>query len=111
MKRVSFEVAKYIKKIGYPQDIWKYSWFYNEDGELLNISNTGYYEIPAPTYMEVWLQLWREKRKCIEIIFSEDEDGWTFMQNPSPCDCGLYQDPEDAIIAAIEYLVTNKLNK
>lgn len=67
--------------------------------------------IAAPTYLEVWIWLWREKKKCIDIVFSEDEDGWTFMQNPSPCDCGLYQDPEEAIISAINYLVDNNLIK
>lgn len=65
----------------------------------------------APTYIEVWLWLWREKKKWIDVSFSLDEDGWTFMQNPSPCDCGLYSDPDEAIEAAIKYLVENNLIK
>lgn len=108
MKRVSFEVAKYLKEIGYPQEIWKYCWFYNESGELLNISITGYYGIPAPTYLEVWLWLWREKKIYIGLeAESYPHDG---MCVPSYIDAP-YSDPEDALIAAIEYLVNNKILK
>lgn len=67
--------------------------------------------IAAPTYLEVWLWLWKEKKKWIDVSFSLDEGNWTFMQDPSPCDCGLYNDPEEAIESAIKFLVDNDLIK
>ena len=141
MERVSFKVAKAIKEVGYPQDPncdkyvtepckGRYIWYtpnpdYTSKGddddlydfevgeyvdhEMYNVSVA--HSVVAPTYLEVWLWLWREKKKCIEVCFSLDEGNWTFMQNPSPCDCGLYNDPEEAVIAAIEYLVDANLIK
>lgn len=134
MERVSFKIAKALKEAGYPQNKsdYYYKTFYKDEeeccGEIVNtlVENTTKKDIrkdhtiissvifplinaPAPT--DVWLWLWREKKKDIDITFSADEGGWTFMQNPSPCDCGLYDDPEEAIIAAIDYLVDNKLIK
>lgn len=121
MKRVSFEVAKALKEAGYPQGNENMIYLtkpccgvnpgHITSWEVMSHRDIGKNFVVAPTYLEVWLWLWREKRKWIEIVFSEDEDGWTFMQNPSPCDCGLYNDPEEAIIAAIEHLVTNDLIK
>lgn len=67
----------------------------------------GILRLRRPTYVDVWFWLWRNKKKVIEPIFSEDEENrWTFRQDPSPCDCGLYDDPEDAIIKAIDWLRT-----
>lgn len=116
MKRVSFKVAEAIKKAGYPQELKEGTIFYCENG-LKDKYDSELYELFDPMYcvcpfaMEVWLWLWREKKKWIDVSFSLDEGNWTFMQNPSPCDCGLYNDPEEAIIAAIEYLVENNLIK
>lgn len=110
MKIVSFKVAKALNEAGYPQAT---EYWYSKDGELCyslsDLDELGY--ISCPTYLSTWLWLWREKKKWIDVSFSLDEDNWTFMQDPSPCDCGLYTDPEEAIIAAIEYLVENKLLK
>lgn len=115
MKRVSFAVAKAIKEAGYPQDIYNMEFYYAENG-LIWVYDPETYETlddaiycVCPLVMDVWLWLWREKKKDIDITFSTDEGGWTFMQNPSPCDCGLYNDPEEAIEAAIKYLVDNDL--
>ena len=111
MERVSFKIAKALKEAGYPQ-LRADSSYGVIDGELFNfVGGDDDYLISAPYVMDVWLWLWREKKKDIDITFSADEGGWTFIQNPSPCDCGLYDDPEEAIIAAIDYLVDNKLIK
>lgn len=120
MKIVSFEEAKYLKEAGYPQGLSRF--LYNKDGykeagsllsryecEQLNLDTST--KIDAPYAVDVWFWLWREKKKWIDVSFSLDEGNWTFMQNPSPCDCGLYNDPEEAIIAAIEYLVDSDLIK
>ena len=111
MKKVSFKVAKAIKEAGYPQ-YGSCDEYYSQEGRRIDkFCDINKLIYPSPSYLEVWLWLWREKKKDIDIIFSADEGGWTFMQNPSPCDCGLYDDPEEAIIAAIEYLVNNNLIK
>lgn len=109
-KRVTFEVAKALKEAGYPQDIWKCSWFYSEDGELLNISNTGYYEIPAPTYLDVWLWLWRENRIPLELFYYNRDNEWYVLYD-NYHEMPLKNDPEEAIEAAIKYIVDNGLLK
>lgn len=112
LKIVTFEIAKVLKEAGYPQNLENTA-YYNEEGMLVKpyVFCGGKEIADTPTYIEVWLWLWREKKKWIDASFSLDEDNWTFMQNPSPCDCGLYPDPEEAIIKAIEYLVKNNLIK
>ena len=110
MERVSFEVAKYIKKIGYPQgymaDQRILPTYYGKNGKILKLplpsGDTITYH--APFYFEVWLWLWREKRKSISIIFNGDS--WESSEN-----CEDNEDLEAAVIAAIEYLVTNDLIK
>lgn len=88
MKRVSSEVAKYLKEVGYPQGIC-----YN----LL-------YEVDEPTYLEVQFWLWREKD--IRIVpgnltcFIWQDTEYTVIET-------AYSDPEEVIAAAIEYLVDN----
>lgn len=120
MKRVTFEIAKTIKDAGYPQDsqpITEIGWY--------NRARTYTKELPqfwegddtfvavAPTYLEVWLWLWREGRICLEIekLYAPE----SYIQRG--CVCGTEQcegfytpevaDPEEAIIAAITYLVDN----
>lgn len=114
-KRVSFEVAKAIKEAGYPQTINSISseW-YLPNGQLytsyidatipLREFHTMLAECIAPTYFEVWLWLWREKRKSIDIVFN----GYSWESSENCEDCN---DPEEAIIAAIEYLADNDLIK
>ena len=67
MKRVSFEVARSLKEAGYPQDIQE---VYKENGEYfvsyVKYSNT----FAAPTYLDVWLWLWREKR-FLKILITQ----------------------------------------
>lgn len=111
MKRVSFEVAKAIKEAGYPQE---YESFYSNDGELhVNMSyeyKTYMYKnqigYSAPTYFEVWLWLWQEKKIILELQ-CQIAVGWStpLLQNR------FFNNQEEAIEAAIEYLVENDLIK
>lgn len=104
MKRVSFEAAKSLKEAGYPQYGYCDS-YYDFDGHLVskfcNIKKLVY---PAPYVMEAWLWLWREKRISVDI---DCYNGfWSSDVNGTDCN-----DPEEAIIAAIEYLVEQNLIK
>lgn len=106
MKRVSFKTAKAIKEAGYkfipaPSSFFTNetnSWFDNEDDELYSL----------PFVLEVWLWLWREKRVNIHILNSEY---MIFMRDRTIGGCSVKDDPEEDIIAAIEYLVDNDLIK
>ena len=60
----------------------------------------------APTYLEVWLWLWREKGICIEI-----KDNLYHITAKVQNQRFHGEDPEEAIIAAIDYLVDNDLIK
>ncbi len=85
-KRVSYTVAKAIKEAGYPQ----------YENELEGVPKVLY----VPTYFDVWLWLWREKELTRMAIWDKIADIK-----------GNYFDPEEAIIAAIDYLVDNNLIK
>lgn len=113
MKRVSFNVAKAIKEAGYPQGQEEYA--YRSNGDIYIFENM-FEHIPdyccdAPTYMEVWLWLWREKKIKVSLelscrtLTSINADYWIGDID------AVFKDPEEAIIAAIEYLVTNDLIK
>lgn len=74
--------------------------------------------IAAPTYLEVWLWLWREKgiRFDIEDLWDAElsypERGCASNTNQLGGICTPeVSDPEKAIISAIEYLVENNLLK
>lgn len=136
MKKVSFKVAKAIKEAGYSQDCSNEYWIkFKNKPELLiikgdealdfyeNISDETdenyveeYYTVTE--YLEVWLWLWREKNIRFDV-----EDFWNAeLSYPERgCACNTNQlggictpevsDPEEAIIAAIEYIVENNLIK
>lgn len=104
MKRVSFEVAKALKEADYPQDEYGHHYYLN------GVSCYGVLEdnnIYAPTYLDVWLWLWREKKSIIQVLF----DGEWYCQSTTANQAFSSSDPEEAIIAAIEYLVDNNLIK
>lgn len=114
MKRVSFEVAKALKEAGCPQ--WSTEeandakLAYDCDGELWEIryfdqNPQDYYT--APTYLDVWLWLWREKGIKYEIVKS----GTHVLCKEEPYKFHYEKDPEEAIIAAVNYLVENNLIK
>lgn len=108
MKRVSFSVAKAIKEAGYPQEGPLY---YTSDGEpydwneIEEWDDKYYSKISAPTYLDVWLWLWREKKIAIEILHTNKQGWYADLMRDSN------SDPEDAIKNAIEYLVKNVLIK
>lgn len=119
MKRVSFEVAKAIKEAGYPQG-WKCDKHYclesegeygYQIGDLVSanaIHKNCLEAISAPTYLEVWLWLWRNKG--IEIL----PTGGIIYHGGKLGTKNLYNypnDPEESIVAAIDCLVENNLIK
>lgn len=108
MERVSFEVAKAIKKAGYPQECQRYQYTY--EGRLVDLVRAGgiCYGPKAPTYLEVWLWLWREKKIYfgIEAVSYPHEGTCLNDYQDIP-----YIDPEEAIESAIEYMVENNLIK
>lgn len=106
MKKISFNVAKVIKKAGYPQD---YTEFYYDYNRCVQRRTNCYVncQCVAPTFLEVWLWLWREKKIAIEADYSLQHGYWI---NGGICG-ESFEDPEDAIIAAINYLVDNDLIK
>lgn len=111
MKRVSFEVAKYIKEVGYPQDINVIDGYDIHGGETVIYSSSKKCEYIAPTYLDVWLWLWREKG----IYIKDTYDGavWVWgdkIKSPIYIEVQT-KDPEESIKRAIAYLVENKLLK
>lgn len=118
MKRCSFKIAKAIKDAGYPQELKEGTIFYCENG-LKDKYDSELYELFDPMYcvcpyiMEVWLWLWREKdMKLLFYPTYKEDSSYSYIQGLSiPFNKEEYNDPEVAIIAAIEYLVDNDLIK
>lgn len=134
MKQVSFKVAKAIKENGYPQWQTPYVYVIKEYnignatvavGEIMpNYGEDSNHICPLgefadiPTYLDVWLWLWREKniRFDIEDLWDAElsypERGCASNTNQLGGICTPeVSDPEEAIISAIEYLVDNDLIK
>lgn len=97
MKEVTKKIKDYLLSVGYP------------DKEKIY-------------YLEVWLWLWREKHIAISPqLWYEGLDKWgsiietaTFYIIETATfynELFDYNDPEEAIIAAIEHIVDNKLLK
>lgn len=115
MKTVAFEVAKAIKELGYPQ-YGCCEEYYNSEGWLVSkFCDIDKLVFPAPTYIEVWLWLWKEK--CIKIDVTTYFDSVKGYKSLATILCYKYtyslerDTPEDAIAAAIEHLVENDLIK
>lgn len=120
MKKVTFKVAKAIKKAGYPQGLTdkvyvledKSVFTYSRklaEGTLAHGDVRDYCKcVDVPTCLEVWLWLWRENNIRIRVEVTKisicDNNGIVLLEN-------TYNDPEEAIIAAIDYLVENNLIK
>lgn len=131
MKQVSFKVAKAIKENGYPQWQTPYVYVIKEYnignatvavGEIMpNYGEDSNHICPLgefadiPTYLDVWLWLWREKKIYIDINciqcseYSVDVSIW-HEYGGYHYEC-KFTDPYEAIISAIEYLVENNLIK
>lgn len=111
MKRVSFETAKALKDVGYPQYGHCEDYYTSEGLPVSKFCDMDKLVFPAPTYIETWLWLWREKGICIKDTC--DGAVWVWSdKTKSPIYIVVQtKDPEESIIASIEYLVTNKLLK
>lgn len=123
-KRVSFKVAKAIKEAGYDYPCDMYYHMYDDeydsemsieatgDGSRSFLNSLNQFRCAAPFVTDVWLWLWREKQACIGILFDEGNCAVEIWSNKSFLrDFENKFDPEEAIIAAIEYLVDNDLIK
>lgn len=125
-KLITFEIAKALKDAGYPQkntefryvltnSTFDHLWF--KEGELIDktqkmsINNLA----DAPTYIDVWLWLWREKKIYIDINCiqcSEYNSEVSIYHEYGQYDYeGKFTDPVDALIAGINYIVSNQLIK
>lgn len=116
MKRVSFTVAKALKEAGYPQVYETPEYFYTTNGQLTN----NFYardsiECVAPTYLDAWVWLCREKKIYIRLDIATDTCLWYYAISIEHEIVALgncsFADPEEAIKSAIEYLVENNLIK
>lgn len=113
MKRVSFEVAKALKEAGYPQDYIE-TWYYG-DKKIHHIDDPYVESITrlfrAPTYIEVWLWLWREKKIYLNTDTTKKDIVCIYWDSTIIHEIKDMKiaDPEEAIVIAIEYLVTNNL--
>lgn len=112
MEYVSFEVAKAIKEAGYPQESDK---VYLPDGVFCNYISHFINYYAAPTYFDVWLWIWREKKIAIPVdYFGYDNNYWTSCVPLGNDKFEFFEplkDPEDTIIAAITYMVNKNLLK
>lgn len=130
MKRVSFKVAKALKEAGYPQGnlvglhkVKSFPMYYKDDYvpdyEYFYLNYIDFIDkdlmTACPTYLDAWLWLWREKKIAIPADYFGYENNYWSSYVPIGDDKFEFfeplHDPEEAIIAAIEYLVTNKLLK
>lgn len=113
MEKVSFKIAKALKEAGYPQYINILDGYDIRGEETIAYSSSKRLEYVAPTYMEVWCWLWREKE--IKIVPEPRQKVFVYIKASfyellKEFASG-FEDPEEAIIAAIEYLVDNNLIK
>lgn len=125
LKRVSFSVAKALKEAGYPQEG---VWYYSPDGRI-GEAVPDPEDYLAPTYLQAWLWLWREKK--YRILLSASNQRWdevhgivtgtdgevcqSYHRGEKAYDAtdhrANWQDPEEAITEAINHLVEHKLLK
>lgn len=122
-KRVSFKVATALKDAGYPQELNDKNEYYstnidkeNPDCEITDEPFTPYsfetsvYEYyVAPTYLDVWLWLWREKG--IRLPIGYHKETFVVVDETNMIEFYSKNDPEESIEKAIDYLIDNKLLK
>lgn len=104
MKRVSFKTAKAIKDAGYPQE--NCDEYLNKYGAIDSYLG---HNIARPYAMEVWLWLWREKD--IRMPIGYHKETFAVVDETNMIVFYSKNDPEEAIISAIGYLVDNDLIK
>lgn len=114
-KTVSFEIATALKDAGYPQDNDCNTRMYDINGIICLKYIPGiHYCCVAPTYLNAWLWLWREKKICINCNLDKYNlipQWWCNNEDGINYNTPNFNDPEEAIISAIEYLVKNDLIK
>lgn len=112
MKRVSFEVAKALKEAGYPQNPYNTTLWFNLNGEQISDDAVIDDDVDintvcaAPTYFEAWVWLFNKKDIVIEPKCQINDNGKCYWEN-GYIDC-TYYDQEEALEAAIEYIVASK---
>ena len=109
MKRVTFKVATALKDAGYPQE--GCGEYFNKYGAIDSYLG---YNIARPYALEVWLWLWREKKICINCNYDKynmPPMWWCNNEDRINYNAPNFDDPEEAIINAIEFLVENDLIK
>lgn len=99
LKRVSFKVAKALKEAGYPQTKGLGFDLHGIGGKPVN--KDGYSQ---PTYLDVWLWLWREKRIYLQVRHRVMFKRYGLPEQN-------FSDLEKAIESSINYLVDNNLIK
>ena len=115
MERISFKVAKAIKEAGYPQKQTEYVYVTKDidtfkEGELIDAFLDNWAAenvVDAPYVLDVWLWLIREKDINLSPIYWNSDKSWhvpSFIKDRC-------NDPEEAIISVIKFLVDNDLIK
>lgn len=113
MERVSFKTAKVLKEAGYPQ-YGHCEKYYDSCGKIVDkMCDMRKLVFQCPTYLEVWLWLWREKKITIDVVaLAGGSYGAFILKFGERLNSQIkFDDPEEAIIAAIEHLVENDLIK
>lgn len=110
MNIVSFKVARTLKEVGYPQ-YGSCDEYYNQEGRVIDkFCDINKLIYPAPTYLDVWLWLWRTRGFYIDIAHYYNSNEVTIWDNKynkiKSIECMGNSDPEEVIEKAIEYLVT-----
>ena len=111
MKRCSFKVARALKEAGYPQ-YGSCDEYYNQEGHVVSkFCDINKLIYPAPTYLEVWIWLWKVKKiKLMPTpIFNEIYNDINKVGIVAPSCYIEANDPEEAIEKAVDYLVDNNL--
>lgn len=110
MKRVSFDVAKWLKDIGYPQSTGEGDVYFDKEGEIWFYNSELHDTIQEPVfcscpyYLEAWRWLWTEKRIFIEPWSSCGLCYVDFLGDHGVELVYSGTDPEEAIVAAIDVI-------
>lgn len=119
---VTFDTAKYLKQVGYPQ--LKADWSYGvNDCGLYNFVDDADYVVAAPYVMGVYLWLWKVKNIFIKLKIIDNKFHYLierddrYYNGNSNWDTfgiyslGCYDDQESAINAALAIIVKEDLLK
>lgn len=112
MKKVSFKAAEAIKRAGYPQ-YGHCDEYYDARGKAVDkMCDMHKLVYPCPTYLEVWPWLWQKGlHLCVDYIFN-GKTGVSIVNNSGNVLKYIEKNVlEDAIVAAVEWIVENKMIK